>query len=530
MKFPSPSRAALAVTLAIAAFTTPGRAQYTNGQDASTIIGLPSFTTSAPAPVPTPTPTQSNLTNPQDVAIDNTTGKLFIADTNHHRVLRFSSAATFANGAAAEAVLGQPDFVTSVAGTDDSTMNLPAGVFVDSSGNLWVSDTGNNRVLLFQNGATIDSASPADGELGQPDFDTGTPIVSSTGMNSPWGLVVDSAGNLYVADRAANRILRFSNAANAALAAPANGGAGSSATGIFGQSNFLNSTGDVGQASLNAPSGVAVDASGNLWVSDTANNRVLRFSNAATAPNGASASLVVGQVDYLSNSAGITQSTFNLTSGLTFDTLGRLYVSDFNNNRVLVFEPTSLTTNGPLASFVLGQSDFSSSAGAPPTTQSSLTNPFGLTFTSNNYLWVADSNGARALSFALSAGTPSFVAPGKVKVRTSKKKRVFSYVFQGSNASDSYTLGASVPSDASSLAKVTFLYNGADVTSSLTAGTFVTGEFGPGQLTFTVQIKPKGKTVKTEGGKFAITLTARSKTNSSNSAQQSINIKFLKSK
>jgi len=115
-------------------------------------------------------------------------------------------------------------------------------------------------------------------------------------------------------------------------------------------------------------------------------------------------------------------------------------------------------------------------------------------------------------------------------VNTTKKKRVFTYTFQGSNASDSYTLRASVPSSASKLAKVTFLYNGMDVTSSLKAGTFSTGIFGPGELTFTVQVKPQGDTVQTDGGKFAITLTAVSETNSSYSAQQAITIKLLKAK
>lgn len=524
MKFKFPSRVFLSVGFAIAAAVTPASAQYTNGQNASYVIDQPDFTSGSAAG----TPTNSSLSNPQGVAIDSATGKLFIADTTNNRVLRFSSAATFANGTAAEAVLGQPDFVTKVGGTDDSTMNGPSAVCVDSSGNLWVSDTTNNRVLLFQNAASIASASAADGELGQTDFVTGTGATTQTGMKAPYGLAVDSAGNLYVADSGSNRILRFASAAAAALAAPTNGGSGSPATGVFGQVNYLNGASSTTQSTLSTPNGVAIDASGNLWVADTVNNRILRFSNAASAANGSNASIVLGQPDFTAFASGLTDSTFSLPSGLTFDTLGRLYVSDRNNNRVLVFESSSLTSSGTAASFVLGQPDFTTNTAA--TTQNGMKSPFGLAFTSNNYLWMADSGNARALSFALAAGTPSFVAPGKVKVNTSKKKRVFSYVFQGSNASDSYTLGASVPSDASSLAKVTFLYNGADVTSSLAAGTFVTGEFGPGQLTFTVQIKPKGKTVKTEGGKFAITLTAHSNTNSSNSAQQSINIKFLKSK
>jgi len=524
MKFPTPSRLLLSFGLSLVATITIANAQYTNGQNANILWGQGNFTTgTAAAP-----PSVGSFKAPTDFAIDPTTGKFFVADPGNNRVLRFSSANAFVNGAGAEAVFGQINFTTAVVGAvSATTTNAPAGVVVDSFGTLWVADTGNNRVLGFQDASTTNSGNGSSAAatllFGQINFSDSAPATTQSGMKSPTGVTIDGNGSLYVVDQGNNRILKFTNPY-----VVGDGITAINADSQLGQTNYLVGTPGTTNSTFKAPTFAKVDGSGNLWVSDTGNNRILFFASVATQPIGGTATKVIGQTDFVTGTAGTTQTTLSGPTGITFDTLNRLYVADTTNNRVLIYNADALSLgNGASASFVLGQTLFTT-AGAS-TTQSTLSAPFAIAY-SNQQLWVVDKSNNRVINFTLTPGTPSFIAPGVVKVNTSKKKRVFTYTFQGSNASDSYTLRASVPGSASKLAKVTFLYNGVDVTSSLKAGTFSTGLFGPGQLTFTVQIKPTGKTVKTEGGKFVITLTAVSETNSSYSSQQAITIKLLKAK
>jgi DNA-binding beta-propeller fold protein YncE len=125
---------------------------------------------------------------------------LWVADNGNNRALRFDDAAGKANGAAADSVLGQPDFTSRAAAVTASGMNDPYGVAVDSADRLWVADYLNNRVLRF-NGASADVV------LGQPDVTSGLFAVTASGMLFPHGVVVDSAGYLWVAD--GGRVLRF---------------------------------------------------------------------------------------------------------------------------------------------------------------------------------------------------------------------------------------------------------------------------------------------------------------------------------
>ena len=103
-------------------------------------------------------PTGSNFTGPRGIAVDPTTGKVFVVDTGHERVLRFSALAAVANGSPAEAVLGQPDFVSNVVTATQSGMAGPVGVAVDKFGTLLVADSPNNRVLTFINAAIMRTA------------------------------------------------------------------------------------------------------------------------------------------------------------------------------------------------------------------------------------------------------------------------------------------------------------------------------------------------------------------------------------
>jgi DNA-binding beta-propeller fold protein YncE len=359
-----------------------------NDQAATLVLGQSDFTSSAPSL------SQNGLDQPFDMAVDPTTGKVFVSDRGNGRVLRFDNVAALTNGAAAEAVLGKPDFATNGAfDASQSNLSLPAGLAVDASGRLWVADFFFNRVLRFDNAAAKANGAAADGVLGQPDFTSTSCQVSQSGMCSPYDLALDASGRLWVADTADNRVLRFDDAA-----AKANG---ANADDVLGQPDYTSLDFPTTQARMDAPLGVTADASGHLWVSDSQHQRVLRFDNAAAKANGANADGVLGQSDFSSSAFSTTQNGMSFPSGLTMDGTGRLYVAEQGNNRILAFDAAASLPNGANASYVLGQPDFvtatSNTGGISATT---LFQPQGLFFDpAAKVLWVADHLNSRVLMY-----------------------------------------------------------------------------------------------------------------------------------
>ena len=146
----------------------PGLARaytFTGFEGATLVLGQPGFTTT------TAGADSTGMTFPNAVAVDPTTGKVFVVD-GMNRVMRFAAGAALTNGAAAEAVLGQPDFTSTTFTTTQSGFSDATSLHVDGSGRLWVVDGPNSRVLRFDNASTKASGANADGVLGQPDFTT----------------------------------------------------------------------------------------------------------------------------------------------------------------------------------------------------------------------------------------------------------------------------------------------------------------------------------------------------------------------
>ena len=164
VSFTSLAVAVLAVLLPSAA----ALAQIPTNPPAASVLGQPDFVSKAAGVSATA------LSGPNGVAVDPTTGKLFVGDRTNHRVLRFASAEAQQSGAAAEAVFGQDDFTTRVTGTAANRFNSPIGVHVDAAGRLWVADFSNNRVLRFDGASAKATGAAADGVLGQPGFTTAT--------------------------------------------------------------------------------------------------------------------------------------------------------------------------------------------------------------------------------------------------------------------------------------------------------------------------------------------------------------------
>ena len=354
---------------------------WTNGQNADGVLGQPDFTTGG---------VTAWKFKAKGVAIDPTTGKLFVADWYNHRVLRWSSDQALINGSSAEAVFGQVNMVSNVFGHTQSRMNGSTGVVVDRWGRLYVADIGNNRVLRFDNASSKTSGANADGVLGQSDFTTNTSATSANGMSSPIAVAVDTFGTLYVADKNNGRVLRFDSAATKAD--------GANADGVLGQSTMTSGAQiPTSQSSMNSPSGLTVDRVGRLYVADYGNNRVLRFDNATQKGDGANADGVLGQTVFTTSAPGFSQIGMFGPFGVSVDSSGRLYVGEYGGNRVLRFDAAAAKANGANADAVLGQPDFTTSATA--TTANGFWSPQGLCADDVGHLFVVELSNRRLLRF-----------------------------------------------------------------------------------------------------------------------------------
>ncbi|WP_040911394.1 NHL repeat-containing protein [Leptospira broomii] len=280
---------------------------------------------------------------------------------------------SLSTGENATVVLGQTDFVSSGFGAGVSQLHYPEGMTHDSKGGVWVSDTLNQRVVHYP--SPVASGGSPDIVLGGT-FGTGL-----NQFNNPQAVAVDSAGGIWVADYLNHRILHF----------PSGVATGGSADIVIGTSGVSG----VSTTLLYSPRGVAVEASGGLWVADSGNNRILHFSTPLT--NGKAADLVLGQTSFTSGgTTSATVSTLANPNSVTVDSGGGIWVSDTSYHRTLHF--ASPFANDMNADTVLGQSTFGSST--PSTSQSGLWAPTGLSMDANGGLWVADYGNRRAIHFS----------------------------------------------------------------------------------------------------------------------------------
>ena len=290
----------------------------------------------------------------------------------------------------ADLVLGQKDYVSSSSGAGPDSLYAPTDVAIDPlTRKLFVADIANHRVLRWGRVDSLKTGQAAEAVLGQPDMESHTAATAANRMDFPTAIAFDRAGRLWVADAINNRVLRFDSAGFKPSSAPANG--------VLGQPNFTSNAAGLAQDSMNYVRGIAVDDAGHLWVADQENNRVLRFDNAASRPNGAAADGVLGQPDFTTSRDTISRSSLDVPRGLVVDTQGRLYVADSYGSRVLRFDNAAGKPNGANADGVLGAVDFDSASGE--VSRSSMTEPWGVELDGSGRLYVTDDGSNRLTWF-----------------------------------------------------------------------------------------------------------------------------------
>jgi sugar lactone lactonase YvrE len=192
----------------------------------------------------------------------------------------------------ASIVLGQLNFMDTAADCTRNLISRPSAIKLDASENLWVTLYGNNRALRFN--APFTSGMNASKVLGQADYISGDAnrgiAVADNSLFHPESIGLDSTGNIWIADSDNNRVLRF----NTPLTN------GMSADRVLGQADFVsnspNQGGAIDASTLDYPAGIVFDSAGDIWVSDKKNNRIFKYEKPISS--GENAKAVLGQINF----------------------------------------------------------------------------------------------------------------------------------------------------------------------------------------------------------------------------------------
>jgi uncharacterized protein (TIGR03437 family) len=270
--------------------------------------------------------TEAEINIPMGIALD-TSGNLFIADQINARIRRVTPDGTISTVAGS----GTSGFAGDGSTATNAQLYSPCGVAVDRSGNLYIADSHNHRIRKVTAGGVISTVAGT----GVAGFSGDGGAATSALLNTPTAVAIDSAGSLYIAD-----------ALNSVIRKLASDGTISTVAGI-GVPGFTGDGGAATSAALNQPIGITFNSAGDLFIADTYNHRIRKVSGGVitTVAGGGGRGYVEGDLTAIG-------ASLNYPEGVSVDAAGNLYIADSVNNRIrLVRADGTITTIAGSGSF-----------------------------------------------------------------------------------------------------------------------------------------------------------------------------------
>jgi len=324
--------------------------------------------------------TSAELHSPYGVAVD-TVGNIYIPDQANNRIRKVTATTGDISTVAGDGTAGYSgDGGLAI----NAELNGPTGIAVDRSGNLYIADALNNRIRAVNTGTssmTIAGVAIAAGDIatiagtGTAGFSGDGGAAASAKLSFPFEVTVDGAGNFFIADRNNNRVRKVTFGGTISTFA-GNGTAGFSGDG-----------GAATSAELHSESGVALDRAGNLYIADTANQRI-RLVTASTGIITTAAGN--GTAGFSGDGGAATSAELHLPAAVVVDMAGNLYIADTMNNRIR--KVTAVTGN--ISTFAgNGTAGFSGDGGAATSAEVNL--PFGVALDTAGDVYIGDTSNNR---------------------------------------------------------------------------------------------------------------------------------------
>jgi sugar lactone lactonase YvrE len=302
------------------------------------------------------TGTAASFASPEGIAMD-ASGNLYVADTGGCKIRKITAAGVVST------LAGSSEFFGSADGTGAAALfNYPTGITVDSSGNLYVTDTENDTIRKITAEGVVTTLAGKAGDFGYADG-----MGTAARFDNPEGIAVDASGNLYVTDRLNNTIRKMTSA-----------GVVSTLAGIATTGGSADGAGT--NAYFNGPEKIAVDADGNLYVADTYNCEIRKITAEGVVTTLAGKAGTLGHADGTG-----TAASFDLPEGIAVDASGNLYVTDTDNDTIRKITPEGVVTTLAGKARTFGSADGTGAA-------ASFFYPQGIAVDASGNLYVADTD------------------------------------------------------------------------------------------------------------------------------------------
>jgi len=309
---------------------------------------------------------------PSMVALDSSSN-LYVADQANNRVRRVDSETGIISTVAGNGTQGYSGDGGAAVG---ATLNAPAGIAVDPAGNIFIDDNGNNVIRRVDGGTHTISTYAGNGSTG---YSGDGGAATNAALSGPIGLAVDASGGLYIADTHNNVIRRVDPSTHIITTFAGTGTAGFSGDG-----------GPAISAFLSQPVALVLDSAGDLYVADQGNGRIRRVDAATGLITTIAGNNLSHVLPGIWDGGPATSAYFPKPSGVAIDQVGNLYVSDATSNRIRLIDAatgiiTTLAGNG-----VPG---FAGDTG--PSTSALVNQPAGLAVSASGALYFADAGNER---------------------------------------------------------------------------------------------------------------------------------------